>query len=71
MKLTSWNIATTLADLPGLAAQCWGGRVAISFKGRDETFTELVGKADRLARGLVEAGVRPGDRVGVWLNNLS
>jgi len=52
-------------------AQCWGGRVARSFKGRDKTFTELVDKVDRLARGLIEAGVRPGDRAGERLNNLS
>jgi len=69
VKPTPWNRTTTLADLPGLAAQIWGSRVAVTFKDRHETFTELADKADRLARGLIEAGVRPGDRVGVWLNN--
>ncbi|MDP6872901.1 MAG: AMP-binding protein [Alphaproteobacteria bacterium] len=69
MKPTPWNSATTLADLPALAAARWGARCAVTFKDQSETFAELAQKADRLARGLIAAGVRPGDRVGVWLNN--
>jgi fatty-acyl-CoA synthase len=69
VKPTPWNSATTLADLPALAAARWGARCAVTFKDQSETFAELAQKADRLARGLIAAGVRPGDRVGVWLNN--
>jgi len=43
--------------------------VALTFKGGHETFSEISIKVDRLARGLIAAGVSPGDRVGVWLNN--
>jgi fatty-acyl-CoA synthase len=69
VKPTPWNEATTLADLPRLAAERWGDRVALSFKGRGETFGELSETVDRVARGLIAAGIAPGDRVGVWLNN--
>jgi fatty-acyl-CoA synthase len=66
---TPWTPSTTLADLPALAADRWGERVALTFKGGHETFSEISIKVDRLARGLIAAGVSPGDRVGVWLNN--
>ena len=66
---TPWNDNTTLADLPRLAAERWGGRVALSFKGNDETFAEQEAAIEQVARGLIAAGVGVGDRVGVWLNN--
>jgi len=69
MKPTPWNPSTTLADLPGLAAERWAGREALAFKDERESFTELAAKVDVLARGLIAAGVKPGERVGVWLNN--
>ena len=40
-----------------------GSRVALTFEGRDWTYTELLGEVDRLAAGLRERGVRFGDRV--------
>ena len=69
MLPTPWNPSTTLADLPGLAAIRWGGREALAFGRKRETFAELAVKVDALARGLIAAGVEPGGRVGVWLNN--
>jgi fatty-acyl-CoA synthase len=69
VKPTPWQETTTLGELPGLAAGRWGGRRALQFKGEWETFGELSARSDRLARGLIAAGVKPGDRVGVWLNN--
>ena len=38
-------------------------RVAIEFRGAETTYAELDERSDRLAAGLLAAGVRPGDRV--------
>ncbi|MGY1848489.1 AMP-binding protein [Blastococcus sp. SYSU DS1021] len=44
-------------------------RVAVSFQGRDITYSELDDLNRRAAGWLQTAGVRPGDRVGVFLPN--
>ncbi|MBT5082129.1 MAG: AMP-binding protein [Rhodospirillaceae bacterium] len=69
MVPTPWNKTTTLADLPRLAAARWGDAQAVVFKDQTETFIEQATQIDRVARGLIAAGVGRGDRVGVWLNN--
>ncbi len=38
---------------------------------RDQTFEELDGQVDRLARGLIECGLGHGDRIGVVLPNCA
>lgn len=43
------------------------GAWAIRDRDRRLTFAELIGAADRLAAELHDSGVRPGQRVGVWL----
>ena len=55
--------------LPASAARRWGGREALYFRGRRQTFTELAAGVDRVARGLMALGVRPGDKVALWLLN--
>ncbi|MCU1501455.1 MAG: acyl-CoA synthetase, partial [Ilumatobacteraceae bacterium] len=37
--------------------------------GRRWTYTELGAAVDRLALGLLDAGIRAGDRVGIWAPN--
>ncbi len=64
-----WNDTTTLADLPRLAADRWGGREALTFGEERQSFAEISERTDQAARGLIAAGVGVGDRVGVWLNN--
>ncbi|MDE0726665.1 MAG: AMP-binding protein [Alphaproteobacteria bacterium] len=66
---TPWNDTTTLADLPGLAADRWGGREALAFRDERQSFTDIAARSDQVARGLIAAGVGTGDRVAVWLNN--
>lgn len=43
--------------------------VALSFYGRDITYTELNGMIDKLAWGLVGIGVNKGDRVAIHMEN--
>ncbi|HMK66784.1 MAG TPA: AMP-binding protein [Thermodesulfobacteriota bacterium] len=44
-------------------------KIAISFYGRDITYAVLNETIDRLAWGLVDLGVTPGDRVGLQMEN--
>lgn len=48
-------------------ARCHRSRVALVFGECRLTYTELDARSDRIAVGLIERGVRPGDRVGVGL----
>jgi fatty-acyl-CoA synthase len=66
---TAWYEKETMGSLPERAARRWGGREALWFKGRRWTFAELSGDVDRVARGLIAAGVAPGERVGLWMLN--
>ena len=44
-------------------------KVALICGGRRLTYEEIDGRANRLARGLLEAGIRRGDRVAIYLEN--
>jgi acyl-CoA synthetase (AMP-forming)/AMP-acid ligase II len=43
--------------------------VAVSFEGRQQTYAELGDRASRLANGLADLGLEPGDRVAVLADN--
>jgi HIP---CoA ligase len=64
-----WFPKQALGSLPERAARCWGTREALYFQGRRWSFTELSQGVDRLARGLIALGVRPGERVALWMVN--
>ncbi|HEX9819630.1 MAG TPA: AMP-binding protein, partial [Methylomirabilota bacterium] len=65
----SWFEPTTLGALPGRAARRWGAREALAFRGRRWTFADLTAGVDCVARGLIALGVRPGDKVALWMLN--
>jgi fatty-acyl-CoA synthase len=65
----SWVEPTTLGALPERAARRWGAREALVFQGRRRTFAELAAGVDRVARGLIALGVRPGEKVALWMLN--
>jgi fatty-acyl-CoA synthase len=64
-----WFPKQTLGSLPERAARRWGAREALYFKGRRWSFAELSHGVDRLARGLLALGVRPGEKVALWMVN--
>jgi fatty-acyl-CoA synthase len=57
-------------DLDATAARFPGHDALVDVaQGGRWTYRELVADVDRLARGLLADGVRPGDRVGIWAPN--
>ena len=64
-----WDEQTRMGDLPGLAAARWGGRDALKFRGEWQSFDTLSARVDEVARGLMATGIRPKERVAIWLNN--
>ena len=50
------------------SARKWPERESFRFDGRGLSYCELVDRANRLAQLLLAQGVRPGDRVGIYMN---
>ncbi len=61
--------ADTLTGLTAELAARAGAAPAIHESGRVLTYAELDTRARRVARGLADLGIGPGDRVAVWLPN--
>ncbi|MEU8124343.1 AMP-binding protein [Spirillospora sp. NPDC049024] len=59
----------TIGLLAGRAAARYGDRPAVTGPDGSRSFTELVDRADRLARALLALGLRPGERVMELLPN--
>ena len=61
--------ASRFGDLPAAAAARWGDREALVFRDRCYSFRQIADEVDRVARGLIHAGVEPGEHVAIWLVN--
>jgi fatty-acyl-CoA synthase len=59
----------TIGSLVDERATRDGAREALVFEGRRWTFAELARDVDAVARGLIDLGVGPGDRVSLWMMN--
>ena len=55
--------------IPTMAADRYRDRTALTFMGAERSFTEVERGANQLANALVERGVEPGDRVGIYIPN--
>ena len=51
------------------SARAYPTKVALICGGQRLTYSEVDDRANRLANGLLSRGIRPGDRVGIWLHN--
>ncbi|MFC3175121.1 AMP-binding protein [Novosphingobium bradum] len=60
----------SLPDLFGRAAEAWPDRLLVEFLGRSYSYGALHAEARRFAAGLQAMGIRPGDRVGLFLPNV-
>ena len=59
------SLARSLAEQATEAPE----RTAILFEGRAHTYAEVQHSVDRTARALLAAGVRQGERVGIWMES--
>ena len=64
-----WYPKRTLGALLDNAAKKHASREALTFEGNRWTFSECKAEADKVAKGLMAYGVRPGDRVAIWMTN--
>ncbi len=64
-----WFEKLTFGRLVDRAAERWGSREALSFEGRRWTFAEFQQEVDQAAKGLIAAGVQPGEHVCLWLGS--
>ncbi len=62
-------LAQPLHSILDEAAAKMGSRPCLDFLDKHYTFAEVLDLANRVAKGLQEAGVKPGDRVGLLLPN--
>src|SRR5437763_520087 len=59
----------TFGQLVDQAAERWGDAEALCFEGRRWSFAQFRDETDRVAKGLIAAGIEPGENVCLWLNN--
>lgn len=64
-----WVEVTTLGDLLERRAHEHPERIALAFPEIEVSYAQLSARADLLARGLLAAGVAPGETVGILLPN--
>ena len=58
-----------MGDIPARAARLWGDHPALAFEDRRWTNAEFDRDVDRVAKGLIAAGVQDGEHVAVWMTN--
>jgi acyl-CoA synthetase (AMP-forming)/AMP-acid ligase II len=64
-----WHEKQTIGRLPERAARRWCAREALAFQGHRSTFAELRAGVDAAAKGLLQLGIGPRDRVALWMVN--
>jgi fatty-acyl-CoA synthase len=67
--VADWYEQQAIGLLPQRAARRWGAREALAFQGRRFTFADLDARVDATAKGLLQLGIEPGDKVALWMVN--
>ena len=65
----TWFKKTPIGALPDEAAQKFGDREALCFKGLRWSFNQLAENVNRAAKALIRLDIRPGDKVSLWVPN--
>ncbi|MFB6143399.1 MAG: class I adenylate-forming enzyme family protein, partial [Halorientalis sp.] len=58
-----------VGDLPAMAAHRYGGKTAFEAFGQERSYDAVHERANKVANVLADEGVRPGDRVGLFVPN--
>jgi fatty-acyl-CoA synthase len=64
-----WFPKQTIGAFVDERARRDGAREALVFQGRRWTFADLAHDVDRVARGLLQVGIEPGEKVALWMMN--
>jgi fatty-acyl-CoA synthase len=64
-----WFPKQTIGAFVDERARRDGAREALVFQGRRWSFAELAHDVDRVARGLLQIGIEPGEKVALWMMN--
>ena len=67
--MADWFEKRTLGGLLDDAVRRFASREALCFEDRRWTFAQFQGDVDRTARAWSHRGVRPGDKVSLWMTN--
>ncbi|MBM3491915.1 MAG: AMP-binding protein [Alphaproteobacteria bacterium] len=67
--MAEWFHKQRIGDLPREAARLHGAREAMVFADRRWTYAQFAAEVDRTAKGLIAAGVQPGEKVALWMVN--
>lgn len=67
--MSHWYEKTAICSLVDRAAQRFGSKEALYFEGKRWTFAQIKADVDRCARGLIRLGVKPGEKVALWMPN--
>ena len=67
--MPEWFEKVTIGDVLDRLVQRFGEREALAFAGQRWSFQQLQADSDRAARGLMQCGIQPGDKVALWLTN--
>ena len=67
--MSDWFEKVTIGEMLDRAVARFGAREALMFQGQRWSFRDLQADSDRAARGLLQCGVQPGEKVSLWLTN--
>ncbi|MCH8972148.1 MAG: AMP-binding protein [Acidobacteria bacterium] len=67
--MADWFEKRTLGGLLDDAVRRFASREALCFEDRRWTFAQFQSDVDRTAQALIHQGVRPGDKVSLWMTN--
>ena len=52
-----------------MGAERYGEKLAVEYRGDEQSYADLEARSNRVANALVDAGIDPGDRVALYLEN--
>jgi fatty-acyl-CoA synthase len=64
-----WFEKVSMGTLVDRAADRFGPHEALFYEGKRWSFADLKAETDRVAKGLMALGIRPGEKVSLWMPN--
>ncbi len=58
-----------VGDVPAMGADRYGEKLALTYRGDEQSYADLLARSNRVAGALVAHGVEPGDRVAMLIEN--